>query len=151
MLTRTAALAALVLVAAAAPAGAYVLSDAADTPGGSHASPHAGKAHHDKQHAEGADSDEAGGDDSGEHADDASAAGRAHAEAMKAWAHCVAAAASGPMAGERCGPPKDACGEKPMPPGLAQHQRAHTGPFAPGKGGAQEKGAHGSAHGRSSG
>jgi hypothetical protein len=53
---------------------------------------------------------------------------------MKAWAHCVAEAASGQKSGERSGPPKDACGDKPMGPGRARHLADHTGPFAPGHG-----------------
>jgi hypothetical protein len=147
MLSRTAALAALVLVAAGAPAGAYVLSDSAGSPGAAHASPHPGNAHHAKQHGQGADSDESGDDETGsEHADEASAAGRAHAEAMKTWSRCVAEAASGPKTGEHTGPPKDACGVKPMPPGLARHQAAGTGPSAPGKAGAHKKGTQGRSH-----
>jgi hypothetical protein len=125
VLTRTAALAALVLVAAAAPAGAYVLSD---SPGGSGTSRHAAQADHDQQHKTGKPD---------------KAAGQAHADAMKAWAHCVADAASGRKTGEHTGPPKTACGDKPMAPGLAKHLAAGTGPFAPGKAGPK-------AHGHSS-
>jgi hypothetical protein len=53
--------------------------------------------------------------------DDASAAGRAHADAMKAWVRCVADAASGPKADNAPVPPKSACGDKPAAPGLAKH------------------------------
>jgi len=53
--------------------------------------------------------------------DEASAAGRAHADAMKAWAHCVAQAAAGPKAGDSRVPPKSACGDKPAAPGQAKH------------------------------
>jgi hypothetical protein len=141
MLTRTAALAALVLVAAAAPAGAYVLADSTGAPG-THASPHAGKAHKDKHDPKHASSKEPGDDSGADHAGDSSADGRAHAQAMKAWAHCVAEAASGPRTGEHAGPPKVACGEKPMPPGLAKHEADGTGPFAAGKGGPGRSDSH---------
>lgn len=142
ILTRTAALAALVLVAAAAPAGAYVLSD---SPGASGTSRHAAQADHDKQHKTGKPdkADDQAEDQGTEHADEHAAAGQAHADAMKAWAHCVADAASGPKTGEHTGPPKIACGDKPMAPGLAKHLAAGTGPFAPGKAGSK-------AHGHSS-
>jgi hypothetical protein len=66
----------------------------------------------------------------------ASAAGRAHAEAMRAWAQCVAEAASGPKTVGAPVPPKLACGEKPMGPGRARHlaalpEAATTNPAPP--------------------
>jgi hypothetical protein len=62
---------------------------------------------------------------------DNGAAGRAHADAMKAWARCVAEAASGPKADGAEVPPKTACGDKPVGPGRAKHANAG----APGKSG----------------
>jgi hypothetical protein len=126
-LSRTSALAALLFVALAAPAGAYALAgDDGDS----------GTAHHaTKQDGAKQDKDDKADHSPGvEHADEASGPGRAHAEAMRKWAHCVADAASGPKAGERTGPPKERCGEKPMAPGLARHLAAGTGPFAADKG-----------------
>jgi hypothetical protein len=49
--------------------------------------------------------------------DDSSALGQAHAAAMKAWARCVAEAASGPKVEGQLLPPKEACGTKPLGPG----------------------------------
>jgi hypothetical protein len=116
-LTRTTALAALLFVAVAAPAGAFALAGDDGDSGTSHHATHHEEAKHDKaakpKHTTGE-----------EHADEASAPGRAHAEAMKAWAHCVADAASGPKTGEHTGPPKDACGDKPVGPGRAKHESA---------------------------
>lgn len=111
--TRGTTLAALVLVAVAAPFTAYAVSaDDGGTPP-SHPAGHAGT-RPDKA----AEPDHATGQD---RADEASAPGRAHAEAMKAWAHCVAEAASGPKASDAPTPPKQACGDKPMGPGRAKH------------------------------
>jgi len=56
-----------------------------------------------------------------EHAAEASAPGRAHAEAMKAWARCVGEAASGPKTEGAPVPPKLSCGDKPVGPGRAKH------------------------------
>lgn len=116
---RGSVLAGLVLVALAAPAAVFAVASADDdgdrpAPATAHSTKHG---HHDKS---------AGPEDTtgSEHADDASAVGRAHAAAMKAWARCVAEAASGPKAGERTGPPKDACGDKPVGPGRAKHDAA---------------------------
>jgi hypothetical protein len=139
-ITRPMALGALLLAAVAAPVGAFALSDD-DNPGTSHHATHAGHAKHDKA----AKPDHATGK---ERADEASDAGREHAEAMKEWARCVAEAASGPKTGERTGPPKDACGDKPMGPGRAKHLAAGTGPFAPGRGDDTSR-PHAKSHGRS--
>ena len=130
--TRTVALAGLVLVAVVAPVGAFALTAAPDhQPGTSPAAaPHA-----DDTQGVDPESDEPGDEptEASEPADDPTdtstpapasapgAAGRAHAEAMQAWAHCVAAAASGPKTGVRSGPPKLACGDKPVGPGRAAH------------------------------
>jgi hypothetical protein len=117
-LTRTTALAALLFVALAAPAAAFARAD--DDPGTAHHAKH-DKAERDKA----AKGDKASKPDhaTGEvRADEASAPGRAHAEAMKAWAQCVGEAASGPKAEEQSGPPKVACGDKPMGPGRARHE-----------------------------
>jgi hypothetical protein len=131
-LSRPVALAALVFVAVAAPVGAFALSGDDGNAGSAHHSAHAaGSDKADKAGHGAAKQDHGPGR---EHADEASAAGRAHAEAMKTWARCVAAAASGPKTGEHAAPPKDACGDKPMAPGLAKHLAGQTGPFAPGKG-----------------
>jgi hypothetical protein len=133
-LTRTTALIVLVFLAVAAPVAAFALADD-DNPGTSHHATHPGKAEHDdKSGDKSAKPGHATGED---RADEASGPGRAHAEAMKAWAKCVAEAASGPKSGEHSGPPKDACDDKPMGPGRARHLADHTGPFAPGHG--QEK------------
>jgi hypothetical protein len=149
---RTAVLAAVVLAAFGLPATAYALAaaddDTATTPASTpHPKAPAGTEAAEPDDDAGEDASEDAGEDK---ADDASAAGRAHAEAMKAWAHCVAEAASGPKTGARTGPPKLACGDKPMAPGLAKHLAAGTGPFAPGKHHAQKQKAHGKAHGRTS-
>ena len=111
--SRGSALAALVLVAIAAPVTAYAVAgddgDDSGRPAG-----HGSAKTHDKPdgaaHATGK-----------ERADEASAAGRAHAEAMKAWARCVADAASGAKADDAARPPKLTCGDKPVPPGRAKH------------------------------
>lgn len=111
--TRGTTLAALVLVAVAAPFTAYAVSAGDDAPPPGHSAGHAGKK------AEKPDKpDHATGQ---ERADEASTPGRAHAEAMKAWARCVADAASGPKADDASTPPKEACGDKPMGPGRAKH------------------------------
>ena len=52
---------------------------------------------------------------------DGSSAARDHAEAMNEWARCVSEAASEPKSGERTGPPKEKCGDKPVGPGRAKH------------------------------
>lgn len=69
---------------------------------------------------------------------DSSAAGRAHADAMKAWARCVAEAASGPKADDATMPPKTACGDKPVPPGRAKHGDSADSD-SPGKSGDHKK------------
>lgn len=143
--SRTTALAALVLVALAAPVGAFALADDDSGSGVSQHATHPGKAKHEK-HARHDDArhEDAEGED---RADDASGPGRAHAEAMKKWARCVAEAASGPKSAKLTGPPKDQCGQKPPPPGLARHLAAGTGPSAPGKGHAKH-GSHAGGLGR---
>lgn len=75
---------------------------------------------HGNKHEDKAKDHGKGHDDKGS-SDEASAAGRAHADAMKAWARCVAEAASGPKAENAPVPPKTACGDKPMAPGRAKH------------------------------
>jgi hypothetical protein len=40
---------------------------------------------------------------------------------MRAWARCVAAAASGPKAENAPVPLKTSCGDKPAPPGWVKH------------------------------
>lgn len=119
-------LAALVLVAVAAPLTAYAVSAGEDDtrpPG--HAvghDKHGDKA--DKGHrADKADKDKAGHSTGRGQGDEASAPGRAHADAMKEWARCVADAASGQKSSGSTTPPKEACGDKPMPPGRAKHGR----------------------------
>ena len=139
-LTRTTALVVLLFLAVAAPVAAFALADDDGDTGTSNHAIHPKKADHGTSHAKGARPDHATGQ---ERADDASGPGRAHAEAMKAWAHCVAEAASGEKSGEHTGPPKDACGDKPMGPGRARHLADHTGPFAPGHGQEKQK-QHGS-------
>lgn len=116
--TRGMTLAALVLVAVVAPFAAYAVSAGDDDSGspGHSAAAHAGKKTdkaHGPEHSTGS-----------ERADEASGPGRAHAQAMKAWAHCVADAASGPKASDSPTPPKEACGDKPMAPGRAKHAGA---------------------------
>jgi hypothetical protein len=118
-------LAALVFVAVAAPVTAYALAAGDDA-----APPAHGHAHDAHGHGAAADKhvdkDKAKKADHGtDRADEASAAGRAHARAMKAWAHCVAEAASGQKTGDRTGPPKDACDDKPLGPGRAKHLSGH--------------------------
>jgi len=118
--TRGMTLAALLLIAVVAPFTAYAVS-AGDNGTGSpgHSAAHAGKK---------ADKPDKPGHSTGrDHAAEASAPGRAHADAMKAWAHCVADAASGPKASDSPTPPKEACGDKPMGPGRAKHPDASGG------------------------
>lgn len=147
--SRTTALAALVFVAVAVPVGAYALAGDDSGPDTSRHATHAANAKHDKDH----DKDKAEGKSNAGHdgrgkgsdrADDASGPGRAHADAMRKWAHCVAEAAGGQKSGEQTGPPKDQCGDKPMPPGLAKRLSAGTEPFAPGSG--RDQKAHPNSH-----
>lgn len=125
-------MAALVLVAVAAPVAAYSLADAPSARADrSEQSEHPGKAlarGHDKGHDE---AERPGKDEKPEKAekstgrpDDPSAAGRAHAQAMKEWTRCVADAASGPKPAGQVGPPKAQCDEKPLGPGRAKHGNA---------------------------
>ena len=116
-LTRTTALAALLFVALAAPAAAFALAD--DDPGTAHHAKHDKSGHEKAKGDKAPKSEHATGED---RADEASAPGRAHAEAMKAWAQCVGEAASGQKTEEQSGPPKDACGDKPVSPGRAKHE-----------------------------
>jgi hypothetical protein len=141
--TRGSILAGLVLVAIAAPLTAYaVAGDDSDPapPVGTHGPNH-------PKPSKGPEAEETPGteDDTGtEHADEASAPGRAHADAMKAWAHCVADAASGPKAEGSPIPPKDACGDKPVSPGRAKHAPASEA--SPGRSGGHRSD-HGHGHG----
>jgi hypothetical protein len=123
-LISAAAVAGLVVAAAAAPVAALTLTDGPDHPAG--VSPLAVHSTADAEPEESEASDDATEpaepDNTGtEQAAAASAAGRAHAEAMKVWARCVADAASGPKAAGAPVPPKLACGDKPMGPGRAKH------------------------------
>jgi hypothetical protein len=114
--SRGTTLAALVLVAVAAPLTAYAVSAGEDD-----TRPPGHAAGHDK-HGDKADKADRPGHATGrERADEASAPGRAHADAMKEWARCVADAASGQKSSGATTPPKDACGDKPMAPGRAKH------------------------------
>lgn len=92
---RAGVLAALALVAVAAPVTAYALDD---EPSSRDRAGRIGMPGQDDRGAE------------------RRADGRAHAEAMKEWAECVAEAAKDD---ERTGPPTAAC-DKPAPPGLAK-------------------------------
>ena len=113
--SRGTTLAALVLVAVAAPITAFALSNDPNDP--SRGAAHSAKA--DKAEKP----DKAGQSNGKARGREKAAPGRAHAEEMKAWARCVAEAASGPKTGERTGPAKEACGEKPIGPGRAKHGR----------------------------
>jgi hypothetical protein len=128
--TRGTTLAALVLVAVAAPFTAYAVSAAGDD-----ARPPGHPAGHAHQKADRPDKpDHSTGR---ELADEASAPGRAHADAMKEWARCVAEAASGPKTSTSPTPPKEACGDKPTGPGRAKHadgsdeSHGHSGEHRP--------------------
>lgn len=136
--TRGSVLAGLFFVAMAAPVAAYAV--AADDPEVSEA---ATTQHPAKPHPSTAtEPDHTTGP---EHAAEASAPGRAHADAMKAWAHCVGEAASGPKAEGAPTPPKEACGEKPIAPGRAKH--APDDEVAPGRSGDHRPAPRGHGHG----
>jgi hypothetical protein len=132
--TRGSMLAGLVFVAVAGPVTAYAVSGDDPEPappvtthGPSHPAPKTPR----PEHTTGT-----------EHAAEASAPGRDHADAMKAWARCVAEAASGPKAEDAPIPPKEACDDKPVSPGRAKHAPAPP-PESPGM-----SGDHRSGHGR---
>lgn len=131
--TRGASLAALVLVAVAAPVAAYSLADDSGTPSPASVSP--GNSDHAKGKGKPSKAAEPESADEDGQAAESSAVGRAHAEAMKEWARCVAEAASGPKAEDAPRPPKLACGEKPMGPGKAKHLAGADDADAPGKSG----------------
>ena len=114
--TRSTTLAALVFVALAVPVTAYAVSAGADDP----TPPEPAAAHATEK----PDPPEAPETTGTEHAAQASAPGRAHAEAMKAWAYCVGEAASGPKAEGAPVPPKLSCRNKPVGPGRAKHAPA---------------------------
>lgn len=148
--SRGTTLAALVLVAVAAPFTAYAVSAGNDDPrpGNAHGNAH-GHAHgHAFGHAK--HGDKPGHATGRDRADEASAPGRAHADAMKAWARCVAEAASGPKTGDSPTPPKEACGEKPVAPGRAKHAApSDDGPGRSGEHRPSDRGrGHGHGHGR---
>ena len=127
---RAATLAGLVLAAFALPVTAYALDGTDDT-----GTPAAPPSHSKKPKPTEPAKTAAPDDDATEDGDDPSAAGRAHADAMKAWAHCVAEAASGPKAEGSPRPPKLACGDKPVGPGRAKHLAgAAEGATPPGPG-----------------
>lgn len=132
--TRGTILAAALVVTLAAPAATYAVASADDSRPAAHKAKH--DDHGKPQHPTGT-----------EHAADASTPGRAHAAAMRAWAHCVAEAASGPKSGDHSGPPKDACGDKPVAPGRAKH----AGAEAPGRSGDHRPASPGQGHGRGQG
>jgi hypothetical protein len=151
-IVRPAALAGLVLVAGALPVTAFALSSDGHTtpPAAQHAttgtdSPESGTPGTESPETESpetespeTESPDTEAPDTGDHADEtatepaepeasgqpnpASAAGRAHAAAMQAWAHCVGEAASGPKTPGQQRPPKLACGDKPLAPGQVKHQ-----------------------------
>lgn len=56
------------------------------------------------------------------------ALGQAHTAAMQAWAQCVGDAGSGQKTMTSQTPPKLACGEKPMAPGVATQLTQQTAP-----------------------
>ena len=138
-LVRTTSLAGLALAALALPVTAYALSSS-DGPGTPSASAHASDPAEPDDTAEPQDTEETDAPDAPDSGqpNPASTAGRDHAAAMKAWARCVAQAASGPKAPGSPRPPKLACGEKPMGPGRAKHLAA-SGGAAPGHSGQQPK------------
>lgn len=131
--SRGASLAALVLIAVAAPVAAYSLADDSGAPSPASVSP--GNSDHPHGRAKPPKAAEPETTDEAGQAAESSAAGRAHAAAMKEWARCVADAASGPKAEGAPRPPKLACDEKPMGPGRAKHLAASTDTDAPGKSG----------------
>lgn len=129
-LVRTAGVAGLVLAAGALPVAAFALTSADDphgppagVPGAVHAT-----ASHPAEPDETADEATEPDDTGTGEPNPASAAGRAHAEAMKAWARCVAEAAGGPKTDGKPMPPKVACGEKPVAPGRARHLAGSEAP-----------------------
>ncbi len=121
--SRGSVLAGLVFVAIAAPVAAYAVSaDDPDPAPSSSSHGHPGTSHKPAKADDSDDSEDSDGQSTGtEHPAEASGPGRAHAEAMKAWAHCVADAASGPKVEGSPIPPKEACGDKPVAPGRAKH------------------------------
>jgi hypothetical protein len=119
--SRGTTLAALVLVAVAAPVTAFALAD--DSNDATRGAPHSAKADKDSKANKGDKPDKADKSEGKARGHEKAAPGRAHAEEMKEWARCVAEAASGPKTGEHTGPPKEACGEKPVGPGRAKHGR----------------------------
>jgi hypothetical protein len=122
-LSRTTVLVAFFVFALAAPVAALAIETSSSDHGADHGASHPQKAGHDRH-------EKSGHEKSGqERADEASAAGRAHAEAMKEWARCVAEAAAGPKADGDTTPPKEACGDKPIGPGRAKN--GSGGPGAP--------------------
>ncbi|RNM17467.1 hypothetical protein [Nocardioides pocheonensis] len=149
-LVRTTSLAGLALAALALPVGAFALSGS-DGPGTPPATAHVSDpaepddTETEAPETEAPDTEAPDTEAPGQPGDTgtpnpASAAGRAHAQAMQAWAHCVAQAASGPKAAGAPRPPKLACGEKPLGPGRAKHLASGTAPAHPGGHG---KGHHG--------
>lgn len=131
--SRGAGLAALVLIAAAAPVAAHSLADDSGAPSPASVSP--GNRDHTKAKPTPSKDAEPEATDGAGQAAESSAAGRAHAAAMKEWARCVADAASGPKAESAPRPPKLACDDKPMGPGRAKHLAGATDTDAPGKSG----------------
>lgn len=136
--TRGSILAGLVLVAIAAPFTAYAVAGGDDGDLPAPAVGHATKKPDRPAKPEHTTSPE--------HAAEASAPGRAHAEAMKAWAHCVAEAASGPKAEGAPVPPKEACEDKPIGPGRAKHGTGDDD-AAPGRSGDHRPAPRGHGHG----
>jgi hypothetical protein len=133
---RAAGIAGLVVALAALPVTAFALSATDDDPGsgtpaGVFGSPTSQAGQDDDPGTDDQGTDDQGTDDQGTDekgsGGDNGAAGRAHADAMKAWAHCVAEAASGPKADGSPVPPKTACGDKPVGPGRAKHANGAAG------------------------
>jgi len=127
--TRSVALAGLVLVAVVAPVSAFALTAAPDhhpgTPSATASHPGDTQSVDPRSDAPGTEPTEPADDptdsSSPAPASAAGAAGRAHAVAMQAWARCVSQAAGRPKTTRPPGPPKLACGDKPMGPGRAAH------------------------------
>jgi hypothetical protein len=133
--SRGATLAGLVFIAVGAPVAAFALADDTDASGRPSPAAAHDEAEQKAEHSTGT-----------EHAAEASAPGRAHAAAMKAWAQCVAEAASGQKSGERTGPPKDACDDKPVGPGRAKHSDEGAESSSPGKSEEHKPATHGNGH-----
>lgn len=124
LLTLGAAVAGAALVVAGAPVALVAATGGLSGDSGSSASAAPGEGHghaYGHQKHNGHHDDKTASDEKGDHGP-----GRAHAQAMQRWAHCVADAAAKKPA-DKSVRPKDACGDKPLPPGLA-HGHGHGHP-----------------------